>query len=115
MRICRVVTVPITFETLYREQLIYFAHQGTDVTIVSSPGAGLETMAKSLNMNYYPIHMARKVEPFHDLHALIVLTRLLRRSRFTLQHAQSRFASSTRGRSGSGTHSHSYVYGTGMG
>jgi len=87
MRICRVVTVPITFETLYREQLTYFAHQGTDVTIVSSPGAGLETMAKSLNINYYPIHMARKVEPFHDLHALIVLTRLLWRKRFHIVHS----------------------------
>jgi glycosyltransferase involved in cell wall biosynthesis len=87
MRICRVVTVPITFETLYREQLTYLAHQGTEVTLVSSPGAGLEAMAKSLNMNYYPIHMARKVEPFHDLYALLVLTRLLWRKRFHIVHS----------------------------
>jgi glycosyltransferase involved in cell wall biosynthesis len=87
MRICRVVTVPITFEILYREQLAYLAQQGIDVTLVSSPGAGLEAMANSLNINYYPMQMARKVEPFHDLRALIVLTRLLWRKRFDIVHS----------------------------
>jgi glycosyltransferase involved in cell wall biosynthesis len=87
MRICRVVTVPITFETLYREQLTSLAHQGADVTLVSSPGEGLESMANSLRINYYPIHMTRKIEPFHDLHALIILTRLLWRKRFHIVHS----------------------------
>lgn len=87
MRICRVVTVPIMFETLYREQLGYLAQQGIDVTLVSSPGAGLEEIAKSLHMNCYPIRMARKIEPLRDLQALIILTRLLRRKRFDIVHS----------------------------
>ena len=87
MRICRVVTVPITFETLYREQLTYLVHLGIDVTLVSSPGAGLEAMAKSLNMNYYPIQMARRPEPGRDLLSLLALTRLFRRKRFDIVHS----------------------------
>jgi glycosyltransferase involved in cell wall biosynthesis len=87
VRICRVVTVPITFETLYREQLTFLANQGIDVTLVSSPGARLGEIAKSLNMHYHPIQMARKAEPFHDLHALIALTRLLWRNRFDIVHS----------------------------
>lgn len=87
MQICRVVTVPITFETLYREQLIFLANQGLDVTLVSSPGARLEKIAKTLNMHYHPIQMARKVKPFHDLYALIALTRLLWRKRFDIVHS----------------------------
>jgi glycosyltransferase involved in cell wall biosynthesis len=82
-----VVTVPITFETLYREQLIFLANQGLDVTLVSSPGARLEEIAKTLNMHYHPIQMARKVKPFHDLYALIALTRLLWRKRFDIVHS----------------------------
>jgi glycosyltransferase involved in cell wall biosynthesis len=87
VRICRVVTVPITFETLYREQLAYLVHQGIDVTLVSSPGATIGEIAKSLKMHYRPIKMARKVEPFHDLRTLIILTRLLRRKRFDIIHS----------------------------
>ena len=77
MRICRVVSVPITFETLYREQLTYLAQQGIDVTLVSSPGAELKAIDKSLHMNYYPFQMARKAEPFHDRHALIILKKAI--------------------------------------
>lgn len=87
IRICRVVTVPITFETLYREQLTYLAHQGIDITLVSSPGVGLAAIAKSLNMKYYPMPMARKAEPLHDLHALLTLARLFRSKRFDIVHS----------------------------
>jgi glycosyltransferase involved in cell wall biosynthesis len=38
-------------------------------------------------MNCYPIQMARKAELFHDLHALIALTKLLRRKRFDIVHS----------------------------
>jgi glycosyltransferase involved in cell wall biosynthesis len=77
----------MTFETLYREQLGYLAQQGIDVTLVSSPGTGLEAIAKSLNMSCYSIKMARKAEPIRDLHALIALTKLLRRKRFDIVHS----------------------------
>jgi glycosyltransferase involved in cell wall biosynthesis len=87
VRLCRIVTVPITFNTLLREQLRYLTHQGMDVTLVSSPGMGLETIAKSLNINYHSIAMARKAEPLRDLHALFALTRLLKHKRFDIVHS----------------------------
>jgi glycosyltransferase involved in cell wall biosynthesis len=87
MRICRIVTVPITFETLYREQLEYLAREGIDVTIVSSPGVRVEAIAKSLKMNYIPITMNRKVQPLHDLKTLVVLTKLFRNGQFDIVHS----------------------------
>jgi len=87
VRLCRIVTVPITFETLYREQLTYLAHQGIDITLVSSPGVGLAAIAKSLNINYYPIPMARKAKPLRDLQALLTLVRLFKSKRFDLVHS----------------------------
>jgi glycosyltransferase involved in cell wall biosynthesis len=87
IRICRVVTVPFTFETLLRDQLQYVAHQGLDLTLVSSPGPLLEEVAKSLNVNCHPIVMARKPEPVRDLLSLLALTRLFRDQRFDILHS----------------------------
>jgi glycosyltransferase involved in cell wall biosynthesis len=81
------VTVPFTFDTLLREQLSYLTQQGMDITLVSSPGAVLEEIGKSLHLSYHPIPMARKPEPWSDLLSLRALTRLLRHERFDIVHS----------------------------
>jgi glycosyltransferase involved in cell wall biosynthesis len=87
VRICRVVTVPVTFGTLLREQLRYIAQQGMDITLVSSPGPALEEIGESLHLRYYPIPMSRKPEPRRDLLSLLALMRLFRCQRFNIVHS----------------------------
>lgn len=87
MRICRAVTVPITFGTLLRDQLRYIAQQGMHITLVSSPGPELEEIGESLHLRYYPIPMSRKPEPRRDLLSLLALTKLFRRQRFSIVHS----------------------------
>lgn len=87
VRICRVVTTPITFETLMREQLGYIAAQGMDLTLVSSCGPALEEIAKSLDISFYSIMMARKPAPFRDMLSLFALVRLFREKGFDIVHS----------------------------
>ncbi len=87
IRICRVVTVPVTFGTLLREQLRYIAQQGMDITLVSSPGPVLEEVAKSLRLSCHPVPMVRKPEPGRDFLSLLALTKLFRHQRFSIVHS----------------------------
>jgi glycosyltransferase involved in cell wall biosynthesis len=86
-RICRVVTVPLTFATLLREQIRRVVEAGFEVTLVSSPGPQLAEVACEAGARSYDLPMAREVSPFADLAALRELVRYLRRERFDLVHS----------------------------
>jgi glycosyltransferase involved in cell wall biosynthesis len=86
LRVCRVVTVPITFATLLNRQIRYIADAGIDLTIVSSPGAELD-LFHTVPVRCYPILMAREPAPLRDLRSLIALTRFLHRERFDIVHS----------------------------
>ena len=87
LRICRIVTVPFIFETLLRDQLGYMTQQGMDVSLVSSPGAALEGVCRSLGIRYHPVRMVRQPRPGRDLCSLLSLTKLFLRERFDIVHS----------------------------
>lgn len=86
-RICRVVTVPLTFATLLREQVRRVVEAGLDLTLVSSPGPQLDEVARESGARAYGLPMARKVSPLSDAAALRALASFLRRGRFDIVHS----------------------------
>lgn len=86
-RICRVVTVPLTFATLLRDQIRRVVDAGFELTLVSSPGAQLAEVARETAAGSYGLPMAREASPFADLTALRKLARYLRQERFDLVHS----------------------------
>jgi glycosyltransferase involved in cell wall biosynthesis len=86
-RLCRVVTVPMTFATLLHEQIRRIVEAGVDVTLVSSPGEEVSRLRDALAVRWHEIPMTRQVSPTRDLAALAALTRFLRRERFDLVHS----------------------------
>ncbi len=86
-RLCRIVTVPLTFATLLRQQVRCIAAAGLDLTLVSSPGEALNEVAREAGVRAHALPMAREPAPRRDLAALAALTRFLRRERFSLVHS----------------------------
>jgi len=86
-RLCRVVTVPMTFETLLRDQVRRIVAAGLDVTLICNPGDGMAAFARDAGARYLPLPLARQLSPRHDSVSLAALTRLYRRERFDLVHS----------------------------
>ena len=86
-RLCRIVTVSLTFETLLREQIGRIVAAGFDLTLVCSPAEGMAGAAERAGARYVPVPMARQVSPRHDPISLAALLRLFRRERFDLVHS----------------------------
>jgi glycosyltransferase involved in cell wall biosynthesis len=83
LRICRVVTVPLTFEVLLAGQLRFFNQVGVDATLVS--GIGESTLDFGLPHKYVPL--TRTVSPTADLKAIYALTHFLRQEKFDVVHS----------------------------
>ena len=77
-RLVFVVTVPITAKVLMRGQLAYLRDSGFDVTVISSPGPELDTVAEREGVRTIAIPIAREIEPAGDVRALAQLTRAIR-------------------------------------
>ena len=86
-RLCRVVTVPITFATLLRQQVVRVANSGFDVTLVSSPGPELAPFRNHPRIAVQPIALSRTPSPVSDLRAVARLFRLFRSRRFDIVHS----------------------------
>ena len=86
-RICRVVTVPLTFATLLRDQVRHVVAAGFDLTLVSSPGPQLAQVAEESGARAHGLPMAREMSPSGDVAALGALTRFLWHERFDLVHS----------------------------
>jgi glycosyltransferase involved in cell wall biosynthesis len=87
IRICRIVTVPLTFQTLLFEQLRYLSDRGLNLTLVSNPEDGLIQTARKLKLPYCAIQMARAPDPVKDLSALASMIRLFSKERFDIVHS----------------------------
>ena len=87
LTLCRVVTVPLTFQTLLKEQLRHISRNGIDLTIVCSPGQELDNLETELGVVSVGISMERKPSPLADLRSLIHLVRFMRRNRFDVVHS----------------------------
>lgn len=87
LRLCKIVTVPLTFTWFLRKQIERILEAGIDVALVSSPGRDLDELCSSLPVRCFRIPMERKTAPMHDLRALLALTRYFRRERFDIVHS----------------------------
>ena len=87
LRLCRIVTVPLTFQALLWEQLRTIAAHGVDLTVVSSPGPELEAVATDIGAAAVGIPMERRPAPLSDLRSLFQLTRFFCRHRFDIIHS----------------------------
>ncbi|MHB8654749.1 MAG: glycosyltransferase family 4 protein [Terriglobia bacterium] len=87
LRLCKIVTVPLTFTWFLRKQIDRILEAGIDVALVSSPGRDLDELCSSLPVRCFRIPMERKTAPMHDLRALLALTRYFRRERFDIVHS----------------------------
>lgn len=82
-RICYVVTIGRTIDAFFREQLIYLAANGYDVTVICHDDCNLtETLPKELHFINVPI--PRGVDLFGSLAALKTLKQIFKKERFDL-------------------------------
>lgn len=87
LRVCRIVTVPITFSTLLFRQIKAIADSGIELTLVSSPGEELDYVCSHYSLCGHSIQMARSISPFSDLIALIRLYWFLQTKHFDIIHS----------------------------
>lgn len=85
-RLVYVVTHPVTADLLLRGQLGYMRSAGFDVTLVSSPGADLATVADREGVPAIAVPMTREPSR-HDATSLVELGRALRRLSPDIVHA----------------------------
>ncbi|MDA0244289.1 MAG: glycosyltransferase family 4 protein [Chloroflexi bacterium] len=83
IKICRIVTVPLTFEVLFDEQLQYLSAQNIALTLVS----GQAERPFTTNLPYHIIPLTRTIHPFADAKAIWHLVRLLRQGQFDITHS----------------------------
>lgn len=81
-----VTTIPETFGFL-RGQIAYMQERGIQIHGVSSPGVGLEEVARRERIPMHPVNMSRKISPFADLRALSKLFRLFHSHQPEIVHA----------------------------
>jgi glycosyltransferase involved in cell wall biosynthesis len=88
LRLCRVVTVPLTFATLLREQIDAIVRRGIDLTLVSSAGPELDAIARAVpTVKCCSLPLTRQMSPTQDAQALLKLVRLLLDGRFDILHS----------------------------
>ncbi len=88
LRICRVVTVPITFETLLHDQMLTIADQH-DLTLVcnfaeSDTAHYFQAMGDIATWN---LNISRQISPLNDLVAIWQLAQYLRNNKFDIVHS----------------------------
>lgn len=89
LRLCRIATVPWAFHTLLREQLRCIVASGLELTLVSSPGPELTSVAADVGATAVAIPMERAPAPGPDLRSLYRLERFFAHHRFDLVHSTS--------------------------
>ena len=83
IKICYVVTIPLTIEAFFIPQLQYLASNGFDVTVVCSDDSKLqEKLGKAIR--FYPIDMPRGISVGGSLHAIKALTAFFKKEKFDI-------------------------------
>lgn len=83
IKLCYVVTIPLTIETFFFPQLQYLAANGFDVTVICSDDSRLqEKLGKSIR--FYPIDIPRGISVGGSLHALKALIHCFKNEKFDL-------------------------------
>ena len=83
MKICYVVTIPLTIRSFFIPQLKYLADNGFDVSVICSPD---DTIADVLgnSISYIPVEMPRGISVLGSLRATQHLKSIFRREKFDL-------------------------------
>ena len=83
IKICYVVTIPLTIESFFIPQLQYLAANGFDVTVVCSNDSNLqEKLGESIR--FYPIDIPRGISVGGSIYALKALTHFFKKEKFNL-------------------------------
>lgn len=86
-RICRIVTVPLTFATLLHDQIQFLARRGLSMTLLSSSEPLLFQVAQDLGVEHQTVGLVRKIDPFRDLGALFKMAAIFRRGAYAIAHS----------------------------
>ena len=86
LRVVHVVTVGMSF-TLLRSTFDYLRAKGVELHAVSSPGPDLDYWHSELDLPVHEFRMPRRISPLHDILAVLMLWRLLRRLQPAIVHA----------------------------
>lgn len=88
LKLCRIVTVPQTFQTLLKEQLRCTVAHDIDLTLLCSPGPEFADVVRDIGASAAAtIPIARQPAPFADLRSLFKVARFLSRQRFDIVHS----------------------------
>ena len=87
LKVCRIVTVPQTFQTLLREQLRCILAHDIELTLVCSSSPGFEKVVRDVGARSVAIAMERKPAPVADLVSLFKVARFLFQNRFDVVHS----------------------------
>lgn len=83
IKICYVVTIPLTIESFFIPQLQYLAANGFDMTVVCSNDSNLqEKLGKCIR--FHPIDIPRGISVGGSIYALKTLTRFFKKEKFDL-------------------------------
>lgn len=83
IKICYVVTIPLTIESFFIPQLKYLAANGFDVTVVCSNSAVLQEELGE-NICFHPIEIPRGISFSGSISAIKVLTNFFKKQKFDL-------------------------------
>lgn len=83
IKICYVVTIPLTIESFFIPQLQYLVANGFDVTVVCSNDSNLQEKLGEC-IRFYPIDIPRGISVSGSIYAIKTLTRFFKKEKFDL-------------------------------
>lgn len=85
-KVVHVMASPLGVKGVLRGQLGFLRASGFDVTVISSPGSGVEAFLDQEGADFVPLAMEREISPRRDLVALWRLWKQFRRLRPDISH-----------------------------
>ena len=87
LKLCRIVTVPQTFQIILREQLRCIIAHDIELTLVCSPGPGFEEVIRDVGAKGVGMAMRREPAPLADSCSLVKVARFLSLHQFDIVHS----------------------------
>lgn len=87
-RVLKIVTVPITFETILTGQMRFLNENGYDVTMVSANSAGIGALTAREGCPHQVVNFRRQISIWYDFLALVETLKLIRQLRPDVVHTQ---------------------------
>lgn len=87
IKLLRITTVPISLKLLLRGQLAFMKQNGFEVLSISADGPEVNSIVSS-GIAHKSIPITRRITPFTDVYAVLLLIREIRRFRPAIVHTQ---------------------------